>query len=238
MTTQYNPKIITDGLVLAVDAANFKSYTSGSSTWNDLSGNGNNGVLTNEPTFDSTNGGSIVLDGINDRIQFVSSNTLQIGTEDYSLEAWVNYTVLPGTQGTFGFVFRKGYSGLTEYDMGVGSASGDYAYRLSTAQGNGSSVTTYTSSAAISITTGSWYHFCVTRKGTTISHYMTGSLIGTTTGLSTIYSGSLDGAIGSAANGNNRTTGKIASVKIYKNKALTAEEVRQNYNATRIRFGV
>ena len=60
MATNGGPDIIQDGLVFAVDAANKKSYTSGSSTWVDLAGS-NNGTLTNGPTFDSGNGGSIVF---------------------------------------------------------------------------------------------------------------------------------------------------------------------------------
>jgi hypothetical protein len=64
----HSPKIVTDGLVLALDAGNTKSYTSGSTTWFDKSGFGNNGTLTNGPTFSSANGGSIVFDGVNDYV--------------------------------------------------------------------------------------------------------------------------------------------------------------------------
>jgi hypothetical protein len=59
------PNIITDGLVLYLDAANTKSYVSGSTAWNDLVGT-NNGTLVNGPTFSSANGGSIVFDGVDD----------------------------------------------------------------------------------------------------------------------------------------------------------------------------
>jgi len=60
------PNISDDGLVLSLDAANTKSYINGSTTWTDLSRRGNNGTLINGPTFDSTNLGSIVFDGVND----------------------------------------------------------------------------------------------------------------------------------------------------------------------------
>ena len=66
MATIGGSNIVTNGLVLALDAANRRSYISGSFVWNDISGNRNSGSLINGPTFDSANGGSIVFDGTND----------------------------------------------------------------------------------------------------------------------------------------------------------------------------
>lgn len=62
------PHIVTDGLVLALDAANPTSYPGSGTTWRDLSGNNNSGSLVNGPTFNSVNGGSIVFDGSNDYV--------------------------------------------------------------------------------------------------------------------------------------------------------------------------
>jgi hypothetical protein len=62
------PNIVTDGLVLALDAGSKKSYAGSGTTWKDLSGNGNNGTLVNGPTFNSANGGSIVFDGVDDYV--------------------------------------------------------------------------------------------------------------------------------------------------------------------------
>ena len=73
MSFSYSPKIITDGLVLYLDAANPYSYVSGSTVWNDISRGGNNGTLINGPTFSSANNGSIVFDGTND---YVINNTV------------------------------------------------------------------------------------------------------------------------------------------------------------------
>jgi hypothetical protein len=63
-------QIVMNGLVLYLDAASPRSYPGSGTTWTDLSGNGNNGTLTNGPTFNSDNLGSIVFDGTNDYIQF------------------------------------------------------------------------------------------------------------------------------------------------------------------------
>ena len=60
----HSPRIITDGLVLCLDAANKQSYPGSGTVWTDLAGS-NNGTLTNGPTFSSANGGSIVFDACN-----------------------------------------------------------------------------------------------------------------------------------------------------------------------------
>ena len=91
MAFNYSPKIVTDGLVLYLDAANPNSYVSGSTSWRDISRGGNNGTLVNGPTFNSANGGSIVFDGVDDNISF-SGNTFNYspGTSGgISLEIWV-----------------------------------------------------------------------------------------------------------------------------------------------------
>ena len=85
------PNVVTNGLVLALDAANTKSYVSGSTTWNDLSGNNNSGSLVNGPTFNSANLGSIVFDGVDDYINCGNSSTLNI-TETFTISLWINST--------------------------------------------------------------------------------------------------------------------------------------------------
>ena len=85
MSFNYSPKIATNGLVLYLDAANTKSYVSESLMWNDISRGGNNGTLTNDPTFDSNNGGSIVFDGIDD---YIETNYILPNALDYSMGIW------------------------------------------------------------------------------------------------------------------------------------------------------
>ena len=73
---KFGPKIVTDGLVLALDAANPNSYLGSGTIWNDLTPNKNNGTLVNGPTFDSDTGGSIVFDGVNDYLNIPLSSTI------------------------------------------------------------------------------------------------------------------------------------------------------------------
>ena len=84
MSLNHSPKIVTDGLVLCLDAASRKSYPGSGTTWFDRSGNGNNGTLTNGPTFSSDNGGSIVFDGTNDYVN--CGTTLgNFGTSNFTI---------------------------------------------------------------------------------------------------------------------------------------------------------
>jgi hypothetical protein len=86
MSNQYGPRIVTDGLVLHLDAANRKSYPGSGSTWYDLSGNGNNFTLTNGASYNTN--GYFTTDGVNDYI--VSSNTVNLSSYTYIVaEMWI-----------------------------------------------------------------------------------------------------------------------------------------------------
>jgi len=93
MAVGYNPRIVTDGLVLCLDAGNTKSYPGSGTTWNDLSGQGNNGTLTN---MDGSNysDGALSFDGSNEYVNLteslIGSNQIQTVTSSYTLEAWIN----------------------------------------------------------------------------------------------------------------------------------------------------
>ena len=66
MALSHSPSIVTNGLVLCLDAANSKSYPGSGTTWTDLSGRGNNGTLVNGVGYNSGNLGSLVFDGVDD----------------------------------------------------------------------------------------------------------------------------------------------------------------------------
>ena len=90
MSGKVSKPIVTDGLIFAVDAANKKSYPGSGTAINDLSSNDVDGVLTNGPTFDSGNGGSIAFDDTNDYITFGNTSTLNFEwNEPHSIEVWL-----------------------------------------------------------------------------------------------------------------------------------------------------
>ena len=91
MSTSFSFKpIVTDGLVLYLDAANTKSYTGTGTTWYDLTKNGNNGVLTSGPVYNSENGGNITFDGVDDYVNLGNPNSLDI--LNFTICAWVKST--------------------------------------------------------------------------------------------------------------------------------------------------
>ena len=98
--------IVTDGMVLNLDAGTPLSYPGSGTTWTDLSGNGRNGTLTNGPTYNSANGGSIVFDGSNDYISFNNVTTSSLGLTSSSgatLSCWLKITLKNVWTGVFTF---------------------------------------------------------------------------------------------------------------------------------------
>jgi hypothetical protein len=98
MSGKTGPDIIESGLVLCLDAANKNSYRGSGTTWTDLSGNGNNGTLTNGPTFSAGNQGSIVFDGVDDYVEVSNASSLNASTQTISV--WYNATTVPGRAAT------------------------------------------------------------------------------------------------------------------------------------------
>jgi hypothetical protein len=90
-TLSGGPNIVTNGLVFSLDAANPKSYVSGSTTWNDISRGGNNGTLINGPTFNSGNYGSIVFDGVDDYV-IVPNNQIFNVNDNFTINIWFKST--------------------------------------------------------------------------------------------------------------------------------------------------
>ncbi len=116
MSVISGPNIVTNGLVLHLDAANTKSYSGSGTTWTDLSGNGNNGTLTNGPTFDSANYGSVVHDGVDD---YIVGNTPVTGNTNATMTGFVKITL--NKKGAF----FKNSDGSGGYSIGIGSGTFD-----------------------------------------------------------------------------------------------------------------
>lgn len=220
----YNgPKIVTDGLQLCLDAGNPKSYVGSGTTWTDISGNGKNGTLTNGPTFDSSNGGSIVFDGIDDYVN-VSNFNLNHGTGNFTYSCWAYLSSKPSL-GTFFengswtncILIRYESTGITIYSM-----SGYYGF------------------FSFNPSLNTWNHLTFVRNGNNILFYINGA-----------YSASL--AFGSSLNVNPSPgnlfigtsqhatyqcfNGRLNHTLVY-SAALGGDQVSQNYNATKSRYGL
>ena len=220
MAFNFSPKIVTNGLVLYLDAANPKSYLSGSTTWTDLSRSGNNGSLINSPTFNSLNGGSIVFDGVNDYVTFPT-----ITNNIYTIDFWYK---MGGSNGLYGYFASSGDNGFAIDEGGVltGLIYGRFYYW------NGS----LNILGDIPSTTN-WNHICVIIDTTSNNLQLFGN--GNQLNNSTISNMSTSVSnIGRYIQLNlHFLKGNLASYKIY-NRALSASEVLQNYNSTKTRFGL
>ena len=118
MAVGYNPRIVTDGLVLCLDSANTKSYGGSGTTWTDVSGSGNNGTLYNGPTHTSGADGYFTFDGSNDYSQL--SDTLAPSTGSFSGFFWYQIT---GTSGRGGLFERRQGSPYNGWSLGQGGTS-------------------------------------------------------------------------------------------------------------------
>ena len=237
MAFNYSPKIVTDGLVLYMDAANSKSYVSGSTTWNDISRSGNNGTLINGPTFNSSNGGSIVFDGTNDTTNL--GNILNIGLNSWTISCWFkinSYT--SGVQGIVGKTSARGYVG--RYAILIESGLLYVLFHPTSPFLISTSVTPYND--------GKWHNvvLSINRTGFMYMH-VDGSSVGTPLDVSSTSGVNLNAStdnlyVGSYASDTGLSpifffNGNIAQTSIY-NRALSQTEILQNYNSTKTRFGL
>jgi hypothetical protein len=226
------PNIVESGLVLYVDAANPKSYPGSGTTWVDLSGNGNNGTLVNGPTFSSANGGSIVLDGVDDVVTLNTPNDAPSATS-YSQGFWFKRSTVNSFSGFVGF----GQNSI-ENNRFLIQAWNDSLVYLTINNAWGSFVSNDTN----------WHHIFMCFNGLQSNNasrligYLDGSQIPLTfTGTipnslsNVVYTGYRVGR--SFTIGNIYGASNISVVQVY-NRALTAQEVLQNYNATRARYGL
>ena len=231
MSGNVAPKIVRDGLVLCLDAANTKSFQVGSVTWNDLSTNKFSGSLLNGATFSSLNGGCIVFDGVDDVVSFSGANTLNLlsftgsGTIDFVYKV----NSVPGSdfRNVWGFT-----NNLFQYENNGGFMLFVWRYADLTYAG---------ASTGISQTDLNTYHITCTYTtigSSTFKVYKNGVLTGSSVVskplINTTNSLTLGGTpllFGTQQNCN------IYNIKTY-NRELSASEVLQNYNALKSRFGL
>ena len=223
MSGKTGPDIIESGLVLCLDAANKNSYPGSGTTWTDLSGNGNNGTLTNGPTFNAGNQGSIVFDGVDDYVGCGNNSSINL-TSYITLSAWTKKAY--GSSASVAIDKGRDNYGAWSLLFDVVANKVEFHCRIS---GTNSSVVSNTSYG-----NNIWTNITTVFTGTNLLIYINGILDNTTNISGTIGTNAIDFSIGKANDGFN-WSGQVSNVFIY-NRALTATEVLQNYNATKSRF--
>jgi len=242
MATSYaNMPIVTSGLTLCLDAGNLKSYPTTGTTWTDLSPNRFVGTLTNGPTFNSSNLGSIVFDGIDDYVNLGDNDLFSFTTGGgndipFSTSVWIKLGNSTGV-----IMAKSQFIGSWLREWIVSSSSGLFSILLF------SSESIYIGRSCVpTLTNGVWYNLTSTYDGSKNSSglrlYING-IIQSTTDISTGgYTGMVNTSrtleIGRQNNPGNSSylTANISNIQIYRNKLLSDSEILQNYNATKWRF--
>lgn len=225
MASLGGPHVVTDGLILSLDAGNTKSYTSGSTTWFDRSGRGSNGTLVNGPTFDSANGGSIVFDGVND---YGTINT-SVGSGDFTFSIWIKRQ---STSTSTLFLLGR-YADNTNRGCMFFLSNNILLFRIAAAA-TGSISTNITSP----ITGPNWINVVASVNRTSNVILYRDGLFNVQTNISA-QQGNVPtlNSIGSLDNSLWFLNANLGIIQIY-NRALSAQEVLQNFDATKGRFGL
>jgi len=226
MGVAYNSRIVTDGLVLCLDAGNSKSYPGSGTTWYDLSGTGNSGTLENGVGYSGSNLGSLVFDGVNDYIIFPNFDGFTGGDNPFSFSFW--------------FYSDASASDNPEAPFFYGNETTGQAIRIrlnnngviTSGHWGGSGYDWNTNSGAWTLS--AWNCLAETYDGTTDRLYINGLEVGNSNinNLSIPTSSNL--ILGKRPSGE-IYGGQISQVSIY-NRALTAQEIQQNFNATKSRY--
>jgi hypothetical protein len=218
------PSIVKDGLLLYLDAANTKSYPGSGTTWFDLSGNVNNGTLVNGPILVDGNNGSIQFDGVDDYVNFGDNqmfNSTLNGNTNWSISYWVN----PLTNGRI-------------LDRGNISVDPTGALELNVQSISRNNTSGGSSSLSTNIIGTGWNYITVSRTSSLLLSWYLNGIFSNSSQLTESYDGSGIWKIGRrAANTSAIYQGNISQTQIY-NRVISAEEVLQNFNATKSRYGL
>ena len=230
MAILYNPGIITNRLVICLDAANIKSYPGTGTAWSDLSGNGNTGTLTNGPVYNSGNGGYISFDGSND---YAITNTSLYNPTTYPNES-VFVWWYPTAAGNIISELGQATPNTGWHDSNIEISTGGV---ISFSIWHGGLTNKVTSSAK---SFNTWYNLGFVYSGTTLTAYINGESIGTTTftrQTNSVLFYAIAAQDSTSMGTNAYAAGRCGAFYNY-NRALTDTEVAQNYNALRGRFGL
>ena len=233
MSNNYGPRIVNDGLVLCLDAADSNSYPGSGTTWKDLSGNENNGTLTNGPTFSFNNAGTLVFDGSNDYATILNSSSLK----PVSAMTIESFCYIQNNSTTWASLIQYPYlstshsSPFFEWGLYLNMASRFFHSRIDgvTAVSSNSSAWNF----------NEWSHIVLTYSSSVVKFYTNGVYVGGGGVASSISYNNPNNniLIGRNASAGEPFEGRIGFLKIY-NKALSSNEIIQNYNATKGRFGL
>jgi hypothetical protein len=224
VTDLFGRGIVRDGLVLDLDAGIPASYSGSGTTWNDLSGNSNTGTLTNGPTYSSANNGSIIFDGSDDYVALTGSTTVSQAT----FSVWLRRN---GSQNSSAGILFSRSASASGFNFFPGTNNLGYHWN--------NAVSTYSYNSGLTVPDNAWSMCVLSITSTTATFYLCQSS-GITTATSTqAHASAIIDALTLGYDGFSTRyfKGDIAQASIY-NRALSAAEISQNFNALRNRFGL
>ena len=223
--------IVTNGLVLNLDAGRKSSYPNTGTTWTDISGNGYNGTMTNGPIFGTASGGQITFDGIDDNVNMGSNSAFNL--TNISISIWVKLD----TTASNNFIVGRYFTTTVD--------NGWFIYYSPTTQkirfeGRESEALYISNQSTNNYNVNTWYNIVCTKSANTWSIYSNGVLdMSQSIGLGNVAFANNNMQFGGMFTnfGNNYGKHSIGSIHMY-NRALSATEITQNFNATKSRFGL
>lgn len=212
------------GTNFQVDYASVREVVSGTGlSWFDLSGNGNNGALVNAPVYSAINSGIFSFNGTDEYVSGLLP-AFAVGSSA-TIEAFVQLNNVTNLSA----IFSHGRSGMS-FGMGMVILNSNLRFRNS---GND-----YALSAPTTLSIGQWYHLVLSITGSQTTGYVNGLFQGTTNQV--ITTNAITDYHISRRSSNSSTeyvNGNVATIRVY-NRALTEQEVQQNFNALRGRYGI
>jgi hypothetical protein len=224
----YNQQdIVKDGLVLWLDANDKTSYPGAGTTWRDLSRGGNNGTLTNGPTFNSGSGGSIVFDGVDDNGVIPSGSAW--GNNSLSISCACYPTFDSATYGRPMFT-KWNNCNAGEFAIEYGRSPNKFSGLI----GNGLAFT-----STNQYPENNWYIVTFTYNSDSNYKFYVNGILETSgsTGQTPSLNGNYGVGLFEGCRVVNYWLGNLSTILLY-NRVLSAQEVLQNYNATKARFGL
>ena len=219
---------VTTNLVYYLDAGNTSSYPGSGSTWSNLMGTGNNITLYNSPTYSSANGGYLTF--VPASSQYGECATSLTYMSNYTIEVWHYYTTYSGGNPC---IVTENYPGTTS----------KIAYCLGNATGtmpvvqNSFFTGAWQASAGWTPTANNWYHIVATYDGANLKLYVNNSNVVTTANTTPVQSNTGGFRLMRRWDLGDYWGGRLAIYRVY-NRAITASDVTQNFNAEKARFGL
>jgi len=220
------PEVVESGLVLALDAANSKSYPGSGTTWTDMSGRGNNGTLVNGVGYNGSNLGSLSFDGTNDYCS-LTSNIFRTTLPNFTISTWYNNS-------TDGILLGNHFHGSTWESVWFSNT----LFMVNGANNN----TTNRQQLLYTVTAdNTWSNLVAVNNSTSgfMKVFLNGVEYASKSATVVPWNSNIIPTIGAQRQNTGAIvgpiTGNISQVSIY-NRALTAQEIQQNYLATKSRF--